>query len=59
MRLVSNSGRIRLHSAQIFLSNALRREHVGLEELDDGIWSIYFYDTLLGRFDERKRRPTT
>ena len=27
---------------------------VGLEEVDDGIWSLYFCNVLLGRIDERK-----
>jgi hypothetical protein len=26
---------------------------VGLEETTDGVWSIYFYDVLLGRLNER------
>ncbi len=36
-----------------FLSNALANEHIGLEEVDDGIWNIVYYTTLLGRIDER------
>jgi hypothetical protein len=28
-------------------------EYVGLEEVDDGIWSIHFCHVLLGRVDER------
>ena len=26
---------------------------VGLDEVEDGIWSIYFCDVLIARFDER------
>jgi putative transposase len=55
-RLVSNSGNLRLHNRQIFISVALKQEYVGLEEIDDGLWSIYYYDVLLGRFDERLGR---
>jgi hypothetical protein len=40
-----------LSSRQIFLSNALADEHIGLEAVDDGIWNILFYNTLLGRYD--------
>lgn len=29
---------------------------VGLEETDDGLWSVYFYDVLLARLDERDFR---
>ena len=35
------------------LSNALRDQHIGLEEVADGIWNIVYYRTLLGRIDER------
>jgi len=52
-RLVSNAGHFRLKSRQIFISNALKQEVLGLEEIDDGVWSIYYYDVLLARLDER------
>jgi putative transposase len=51
VRRVSAGGCFRLSSRQIFLSNALADEHIGLEEVDDGIWNILFYNTLLGRYD--------
>jgi hypothetical protein len=50
---VSHCGTFRLHSAQPFLSNALRDEYIGLEEVDDGVWNIVYYTTLLGRIDEK------
>jgi hypothetical protein len=53
VRRVSHAGTFRIRSAQIFLSNALEEENVGLEEVDDGIWNIVYYETLLGRVDER------
>lgn len=53
VRLVSNVGTLRFKHKRLFISEALEHEHVGLEEIDDGIWSVYFYDTLLGKFDER------
>jgi hypothetical protein len=37
----------------LFLANALDSYRVGLAEVDDGIWSIYFGTVLLARFDER------
>ena len=52
IRRVSAAGTFRLKSAQFFLSNALRDEHIGLEEIGDGLWSIVYYTTLLGRIDE-------
>jgi hypothetical protein len=41
---------------QLFLSNALVQEYLGLEETEDGIWGIYFYDVRLGTLDERDYR---
>ncbi|RMF25544.1 MAG: IS481 family transposase [Deltaproteobacteria bacterium] len=56
VRLVSNAGTFRFNVRQIFLSNALAQEHIGLEEIDDGVWGIYFYDVRLGTLDERDCR---
>jgi putative transposase len=56
MRLVSNSGCFRWRARQIFLSQALEQKHIGLEETADGIWSIHFYDVVLGKLDERDFR---
>jgi transposase InsO family protein len=41
-----------LHSGQHFLSQALNDQYIGLEEVQDGLWNIVYYETLLGRFDE-------
>ena len=35
------------------VSQVLAEECVGIEEVDDGLWSVYFGPLLLGRFDER------
>src|SRR5262249_60149452 len=50
---VTNAGTIRLRKRLLFLANALKQHPVGLEEVDDGIWSIHFCHVLLGRVDER------
>jgi len=50
---VTNAGTIRLKKRLLFLANALKQHPVGLEEVDDGIWSIHFCHVLLGRVDER------
>ena len=47
-----------MKARQPFLSNALANESIGLEEVDDGIWNIVYYRTLLGRIDERNGRIT-
>ena len=49
IRRVSSAGTFRLHSGQHFLSQALNDEYIGLEEVEDGLWNILYYETLLGR----------
>ena len=49
---MSKAGTFRLFSKQLFLSNALCDEYIALEEVDDGLWNIIFYNSLLGRFDQ-------
>lgn len=42
-RWVSKAGTIRFRKGrQLFISNALKHEWVGLQEVADGVWSIYF-----------------
>jgi len=53
VKRVTNAGTIRLKKRLLFVSNALQQHPVGLEEIDDGIWSIHFCRVLLGRVDER------
>jgi hypothetical protein len=50
---VRHAGTCRLKSRQLFLSDTLLQEWIALEETGDGLWSIYFYDVLLARLDER------
>lgn len=56
LRRVSNDGAFRFKCRQIFLSNALAQLNIGLEEVDDGVWAVHFYDILLARLDERTLR---
>ena len=53
VKRVTNAGTIRLRKRLLFIANALKQHPVGLEEVDDGIWSIHFCNVLLGRVDER------
>ena len=55
---MSGAGTFRLHSGQHFLSQALNHEYVGFEEIADSLWNIVYYETLLGRFDERTHTIT-
>jgi len=52
-RLVSRNGGIRWGCGWVNVSQVLSEEHVGIEEVDDGVWSVFFGPLLLGRFDER------
>jgi putative transposase len=53
IRQVRANGILYFRDRSIFLSQLLMGQHVALEEIADGVWSIYFYDLLLGRLDER------
>jgi putative transposase len=50
---VTNAGTFRFKTRRLFIANALKQHVLGLEEVDDGVWSIYFCNVLLGRIDER------
>jgi putative transposase len=54
LRRVSRNGGVRWAKRWLNISSVLAEESVGLEEVDDGLWSPYFGTVLLGRFDERK-----
>jgi len=55
-RLVSRNGGIRWNSEWVNVSHVLGGEYVGLEEIDDGFWDVYFGQLRLGRFHERTMR---
>jgi transposase InsO family protein len=56
VKRVTNAGTFRLKHKLLFLATPLKQQFIGLEEIDDGIWSIYFGSVLLGRVDEREMR---
>lgn len=53
VKRVTNAGTFRLKYKLLFIANALKQHHVGLDETGDGVWSIYFGRVLLGKVDER------
>lgn len=53
VRRVRSKGSIRWRGREVFCSESLARQPLGLEEIDDGLWSVYLADLLLGRYDER------
>lgn len=52
VRRINDGGCMKWHGRSIFLTRVLTHEYVGLEAVDDGIWSVNFGPCLLGRFDE-------
>lgn len=58
-RRVSSIGNIRFRNKLLFLTKTLQGESVALEEIDNGIWSIYYYDVLIARLDERTHEVVT
>ena len=55
VRRVSGAGCISWHNAPLFVAGALVGEPVALEEVDDGVWTLYFATVALARYDERHR----
>lgn len=56
VRYVSANGGIRWRNQWVNVSSVLIGEHVGLEEVDDGQWDVYFANYRLGRLHERFMR---
>ena len=56
VRYVSGNGGIRWNRSWVNVSSVCIGEYVGFEEIDDGIWNVYFGPLKLGRFDERHMR---
>lgn len=56
VRRVGSNGCILWKGRPLPLSHCLSGQDVGLEEVDDGIWSLFFGQLLLARFDQRTRQ---
>jgi transposase InsO family protein len=56
LRYVSANGGFRWKSQWVSLSSVLEGENIGLEEIDDGVWNVYFGPMKLGRLLERHMR---
>ena len=52
VRLVSKNSGIRWKSRRVCVSQVLAGDYVGLEEIDDGVWDMYYGPVWLGRFFE-------
>ncbi len=52
VRRVSGNGGIRWKKGWVNISTSIIDQNVGLEEVDDSVWSLCFGSVLLGRFHE-------
>jgi hypothetical protein len=50
---VTDAGTIRFKTRLRFIAHSLKQQVLGLEEVEDGVWSIYFCRVLLAGVDER------
>ena len=53
VKKVTTGGTFRLHYKLLYIANSLVDQHIGLEETDDGVWSIYFNPVLIATLNER------
>jgi len=56
VRRVSAAGVFSFKNHRFSLSKAFQHQYIGLEEVDDSIWSIYYFETVLARLDEQKNK---
>ena len=52
IRKVHHQGDLKWRGKHIYLSRTLAREYVGLEQIDDRFWIIYFADIKLAKLDD-------
>lgn len=55
VRRVKLNGDIHFKPRHVFISTVLAREQVGLEEVDEKIWAVHFYERVIGHFHEDVR----
>jgi putative transposase len=56
VRYISANGGIRWNHQWVNVSHVCVGEYIGLEEIDDGVWNVYFGPLKLGRLLERHMR---
>lgn len=53
VKKITTGGTFRFGTRVLYLANALTGELVGLDEVDDGVWYLYFTTVLIATLDER------
>lgn len=56
VRQVRSSGVVYANAGQVYVSHLLTGEQVGLEEVEDGVWDIYFGPIRLGSYNLRDQK---
>ena len=56
IRPVQGSGVVYFNNGQVYICHLLHQQLVGLEEVDDGVWDVYFGPMRLGGFDLREAK---
>jgi transposase InsO family protein len=54
-RAVTSAGCISWHGHLVFISETLRNQIIALEPTDDAVWTVYFHQFVIGKFDEKKK----
>ena len=52
VRKVASDKTIKWHDRKVFVSGLLRFDYVGLEEIAEGVWAVYYGPVFLGWLDE-------
>ena len=55
--MVKKTGLLKWRGEEVYVSEPLANETVGLEEIDDGLWRLDYYNTPLAVLDERGELP--
>jgi transposase InsO family protein len=58
VRRVSSAGTVRFNAARVFVSQALHGQALGFDAIDDGVWTVSYYQTVIGTLDERTLQIT-
>ena len=56
VRLVSDNGGIRWLTNWVYVTSTLALEYVGFEEMEEGVFDVYFCDFRVGRFFEKENK---
>jgi hypothetical protein len=54
VKTVTTAGTFRFGKRLAYIANARTNQRIGLNETDDGGWSVYSHRVLLATFDERE-----